>query len=55
MTGFTPIIHDTLNGAIIISIFDFFACFIVLFFIGLIIKAASYIMNIKKPATQKEA
>jgi hypothetical protein len=54
MTAFAPIIHDTLNGAIIISIFDFFACFIVLLAIGLIIKAASYLINIKKPATQKE-
>ena len=27
MPGFTPIIHDTIGGALFLSVFDFFACF----------------------------
>lgn len=32
------IITDTLSGAIMLSVFDFVMCFVVLMFIGLVIK-----------------
>lgn len=45
MFGFTPLIEDTINGATILSVFDFFACFFVLYFIGLLIKLTSFIVG----------
>ncbi len=53
MLGFTPLVPDTVNGALLISVFDFFACFFVLYFIGLIIRGVSYVVN--KFDTKKEA
>lgn len=46
MFGFTSLIQDTLSGALLLSVFDFFACFLVLYFIGLIIKGVSWIIQI---------
>lgn len=37
------IIPDTLHGAIVLSAFDFVACFFVLYFISLFIKGIGYI------------
>lgn len=52
MLGFTPLIPDTVNGAILISVFDFFACFFVLYFIGLIIRGVSYLVKKSEPKEQ---
>ncbi len=45
MFGFVSLIPDTVAGALMISVFDFFACFFVLYFIGLIIRGVSWIIN----------
>ncbi len=38
----TDIVSDTLHGAVVLSVFDFFACFFVLYFISLFIRAITY-------------
>ena len=38
----TDIVSDTVNGALILSIFDFFACFFVLYFISFFIRGITY-------------
>ncbi|MEI8215764.1 MAG: hypothetical protein WCF96_01580 [Eubacteriales bacterium] len=38
----TNIVSDTVNGALILSIFDFFACFFVLYFISFFIRGITY-------------
>ena len=43
----TGIISDTLYGAIVLSVFDFFACFIVLWFIGFFIEGFKLLHRIK--------
>ena len=50
MPGFTPIIQDTLGGALFLSVFDFIACFLVLYFIGLLIRALAF-LNKSQPPT----
>jgi hypothetical protein len=42
------IIQDTIYGALLLSIFDFIACFFVLYFIGLFIKALPLLNGAKK-------
>jgi len=37
------IIQDTMNGAIILSVFDFIACFFVLYLISLFIRALGFL------------
>jgi hypothetical protein len=46
-------IPDTVNGAIILSVFDFIACFFVLWFISFFIKGLSFICQ--KIEAKKEA
>lgn len=53
MFGFTSLIEDTVNGALMLSVFDFIACFFVLYFIGLIIRGVSWVIN--KTDTKEEA
>jgi hypothetical protein len=38
----TEIVSDTIQGALILSIFDFFACFFVLYFISFFIRGITY-------------
>ena len=38
----TNIVSDSVNGALILSIFDFFACFFVLYFISFFIRGITY-------------
>lgn len=38
----TNIVSDTIHGALILSVFDFFACFFVLYFISIFIKGITY-------------
>jgi|GEM_PF-5670124 hypothetical protein len=45
MLGFVSLIPDTVSGSLLISVFDFFACFFVLYFIGLIIRGVSWLIN----------
>ncbi len=42
------IIQDTITGVLLLSIFDFIACFFVLYFIGLFIKALPLLDRNKK-------
>ncbi len=37
------IVADTVHGAIILSVFDFFACFLVLYFISFFIKGITFL------------
>ncbi len=53
MPGFTPIIHDTVGGALILSVFDFLTCFFVLYFIGLVIRALSLLNRKETPDNKK--
>jgi hypothetical protein len=46
----TPIIPDTLQGALVLSVFDFIACFFVLWGISYLIRGLGYICN-KFPET----
>jgi len=46
----TPIIPDTLLGAIVLSVFDFIACFFVLWGISFFIKCLGFVSN-KFPET----
>ncbi len=55
MPGFTPIIHDTVGGALILSVFDFIACFFVLYFIGLVIRALSLLNRKETPIQTKRS
>ncbi len=41
----TPIIPDTLQGAIVLSVFDFIACFFVLWGISFFIRGLGYVCN----------
>ena len=43
----TGIISDTLYGAVILSVFDFFACFIILWLIGIFIKGLRLLHKIE--------
>jgi hypothetical protein len=47
------IIQDTLSGAVFLSIFDFIACFFVLYFISFFIRALGFLNKIfeKKSVT----
>lgn len=54
MLGFVSLIPDTVQGTVILSVFDFFACFFVLYFIGLIIKGLGFIVS-KGEQPNKEA
>ncbi len=42
------IIQDTITGALMLSIFDFIACFFVLYFIGIFIKILPFLKRKKK-------
>ncbi|HEX3012177.1 MAG TPA: hypothetical protein VHQ70_09140 [Syntrophomonadaceae bacterium] len=53
MFGFTSLIPDSVNGSLILSVFDFFACFFVLYFIGMIIRGVSAV--IRKFEVKKDA
>lgn len=47
MTDFSnSIIPDTLGGALILSVFDFIACFFVLYFISFFIKGITFLDKI---------
>lgn len=37
------IIQDTISGAILLSVFDFIACFFVLYFISFFIRALNFL------------
>lgn len=47
----TEIVSDTIQGALILSVFDFFACFFVLYFISFFIRGITYIDE-KLPKTK---
>jgi len=38
----TAIVSDTIHGALILSVFDFIACFFVLYFISLFIRGVTF-------------
>ncbi len=40
------IIQDTISGAVILSVFDFIACFFVLYFISLFIRALGFVTKL---------
>jgi hypothetical protein len=44
------IIQDTISGAVLLSIFDFVACFFVLYFISFFIKALIFLKKKDKEA-----
>jgi hypothetical protein len=44
------IIQDTISGAILLSVFDFVACFFVLYFISFFIKALIFLRKKDKEA-----
>ncbi len=46
------IIQDTLSGAIFLSVFDFIACFFVLYFISFFIRALKFLN--KEPKSSKQ-
>jgi hypothetical protein len=47
----TAIVSDTVGGALILSIFDFIACFFVLYFISFFIRGITYLdEKVLKPA-----
>ena len=50
------IVSDTLQGALALSVFDFVACFFVLYFISLFIRGISYIdERMSKPEEESKS
>lgn len=39
----TAIVSDTIGGALVLSVFDFIACFFVLYFISFFIRGITYL------------
>lgn len=51
----TAIVSDTIQGALALSVFDFIACFFVLYFISFFIRGITYLdAKIPKPKADRK-